>query len=250
MISVFTPSHNPQFLDEAYDSLKAQTYEDWEWVVLLNGGVEWTPPEDFRVRVFTSESRGIGRLKAEAVTYCEGEFLVELDHDDLLTSNALMEIRNAFRPDVGLVYSNWAHIDEFGEPINSEPWPLSVGWLYYTDQVDGREMTVFQALPATPSNLARIWYTPNHVRAFSREAYDSVGGYRPLPFLDDQDLVSRLFCFGPFVHVEECLYLQRQHPSQSQVQSAVNALIQTETVAMGDEWLPHLAAAWRGRREG
>ena len=35
-ISVFTPSHNPKWLDEVYESLKAQTNPDWEWVVLLN----------------------------------------------------------------------------------------------------------------------------------------------------------------------------------------------------------------------
>ncbi|MDT0467048.1 hypothetical protein [Streptomyces gibsoniae] len=34
--SIFTPSHQPRFLDECLASLQAQTYSDWEWIVLLN----------------------------------------------------------------------------------------------------------------------------------------------------------------------------------------------------------------------
>ena len=33
--SVFTPSDNPRFLNDAYRSLRSQTLADWEWIVLL-----------------------------------------------------------------------------------------------------------------------------------------------------------------------------------------------------------------------
>ena len=38
--SIITPTHSPKnipFLLELYDSLKEQTYSNWEWVLLLNG---------------------------------------------------------------------------------------------------------------------------------------------------------------------------------------------------------------------
>ena len=43
--SLITPEHsvkNIPFLLELYDSIKKQTYEDWEWVLYLNNGFEKT----------------------------------------------------------------------------------------------------------------------------------------------------------------------------------------------------------------
>ena len=62
-VSVFTPSHRPTYLSEAFASLQRQTFHDWEWIVLLNHGARWTPPHpDPRVRVVTdNHTTGVGR---------------------------------------------------------------------------------------------------------------------------------------------------------------------------------------------
>ena len=85
-VSVFTPSHQPRYLDECFRSLRAQTFEDWEWVVVLNQGARWRPPEpDPRVRVEVKDDLvGVGAAKRHACAVARGEFLVELDHDDIL----------------------------------------------------------------------------------------------------------------------------------------------------------------------
>ena len=57
-VSVFTPSHDPRYLNDAYESLAKQSVADWEWIVLLNKGARWTPPdEDPRVKVSRAASR-------------------------------------------------------------------------------------------------------------------------------------------------------------------------------------------------
>ena len=86
MISVFTPSHDPKYLTECYTSLNEQTYEDWEWVVLLNNGAEWTGPKDERVKIqrSTAEGKGVGYYKGQAILQCKGDIFLELDHDDVL----------------------------------------------------------------------------------------------------------------------------------------------------------------------
>ena len=38
-VSVFTPSHNPRFLDDCYRSMAAQTYDDWE--IAADGSKHW-----------------------------------------------------------------------------------------------------------------------------------------------------------------------------------------------------------------
>ena len=247
-ISVFTPSHDPTYLDDAYKSLDSQILEDWEWVVLLNAGAEWTSPvPDPRVRVIASSvTDRIGALKAKAVEFCRAPKLVELDHDDLLTPDALMAVDRSL-DFAGFCFSDWSHIRSDGSPDPDRPWSPAHGWLYYDTLVDRTLRTVTRAQAATPRNLSRIWWSPNHLRAFTRAAYDQVGGYSDLDILDDQDLMSRLYLTTPFTHIKRCLYLQRLHAAQSQVRQDLNDRIQVETVEMGDRWLSAMTRVWESR---
>ena len=96
-VSVFTPSHRSGFLDDCYASLAAQTFADWEWVVVLNAGAVWTPPDDARVHLHRGDAlTGVGAVKRRACELATGEILVECDHDDVLASTALAEIVEAF----------------------------------------------------------------------------------------------------------------------------------------------------------
>jgi hypothetical protein len=38
--SIFTPTHNAKYLLRAAESLSAQTFKDFEWLILPNAGVE------------------------------------------------------------------------------------------------------------------------------------------------------------------------------------------------------------------
>ena len=86
------------------------------------------------------------------------------------------------------------------------------GWVYTPGTIDGQEYDRCHALAPTPHNVGYIWYAPNHVRAFRRSAYDEVGGYdAELEYLDDQELMSRLYLDGEFAQIKRCLYFQRVH---------------------------------------
>ena len=176
-ISVFTVTHHPRFLDECFDSLLAQTYEDWEWVVLLNSGARWRPARsDPRLRIVIDDSiSGVGAAKHRACAEAGGAVLVELDHDDILASDALAEITRAFdeNPAASLVYSHTAQILEDGSRDDSR-FDISNGWVYHDTTVDGREVQYVEAMAPTPHNVSYIWFAPNHVRAYDRAAYERV----------------------------------------------------------------------------
>ena len=61
--SLVTPEHNPnnvKFLLELYDSIKNQTYTNWEWVLFLNNNcvIENIPDiikTDWQVKIFRTE---------------------------------------------------------------------------------------------------------------------------------------------------------------------------------------------------
>jgi GT2 family glycosyltransferase len=238
--SVFTASHNPRWLDECFESVVAQSASDWEWIVVLNGGAQWAAPRaGYRVMVIDARRElGVGEAKGLACEWASGEFLVELDHDDLLAPDALERIGDAFEehPEAVLVYSHWAQILEDGSADESR-FSAASGWEYRAGSFDGRSVTHAIALPPTPHNVA-----------FRAAAYEAVGGYdRSLDILDDQDLMARLYLRGAFVLIDRCLYLQRMHENNTHRDGVLNERIQRETVALYDTYFERAALAWAQR---
>lgn len=199
-ISVFTPTHDLTYLARAYESLCAQTHEDWEWVVLLNGESKYKQlPFDTcsRVHVWTTDTGPVvGTLKREAAGYCTGEWIVELDHDDELLPDCLAEIAKSI---ADFVYSDNIR-------IGSELFSPVYGW----EHIQAEEPYVVTPEPY-PSNLSRIWYAPDHVRAWRRDFYQRIGGHADMPVCDDHDLVCRSYLAGTVEHIAKPLYKYNVH---------------------------------------
>jgi hypothetical protein len=252
-ITVFTPSHDTRYLGQAYDSLREQTFSDWEWIVLLNRKAPaWKPAtEDERVRVSRAPAgaRGVGALKRAACELAGGEILLELDHDDRLSRGCLAAVVDAFEdPAVVLAYSDFAQINGDGSP-NRDRFDPNFGWVYTRGTIDGQSYDRCHSLAPTPHNIAYIWYAPNHVRAFRRTAYEQVGGYNAeLEYLDDQELMCRLYLAGEFRQIKRCLYFQRVHDSNTQRDLRINPAIQEQTVGYYLEFIEDLALAWAKRQ--
>ena len=246
MISVFTPSHDPKYLDDCYKSLQEQTNSNWEWIVLINGEAIWERPNDDRVKVgyASPEIKGVGALKRDAVSRCTGDVILELDHDDMLMPTALMDVEYVFdtMPDVGFVYSDTAQILKDGTPDLSEPFGPDYGWKYYSEEGFKGALS----FEDYPHNLSYIWYAPNHLRAFRSALYAEIEGYRAnLEVLDDQDIMTQFYQTTNFYHIPEILYLQRVHPDNTQ--TVRNSEIQTGTVDMYYNTIEANCLAWANR---
>ncbi|MFZ1302076.1 MAG: glycosyltransferase [Candidatus Microsaccharimonas sp.] len=248
LVSIITPSHNPQFLNQAYESLVAQTLSEWEWIVLLNNGAAWKSPEDERVKVISgAKVTGVGDAKRQACEYATGDIIFELDHDDVLLPKALAKTIATFKkhPAASLVYSDAAVIDS-NEKLIDTIYAEGFNWEYQTYK--GTSVpTTFQP---TPHNVSLIWYAPNHFRAFRRSAYLEVGGYNSeLDILDDQDLMSRLYQRGEFIKIPEILYLQRNHDANTQKEPVLNSRIQAETWMLYEHHFEQNTLAWAKRNK-
>ena len=91
--SVYTPTHNAQYLLRAAESLKSQKFKDFEWLIMPNGNAELPElsklPNCRIIEPSNKNSKTIGLLKGECCDAAKGEVLVELDHDDELTPYCL-----------------------------------------------------------------------------------------------------------------------------------------------------------------
>ncbi len=67
-----------------------------------------------------------------------------------------------------------------------------------------------KSLPITPGRLGNIWFAPDHVRAWRKSVYDSVGGHdHEMDVCDDLDLMHRLYMVTKFAFIDKVLYIYR-----------------------------------------
>lgn len=121
----------PEFLRELIDSIIQQTYKNWE-LCLTDGTGEDTPLKsivekycnrDNRIKYrVLSENKGISENTNAAFDMATGEFIVLVDHDDVLPANALYECTKAINEDntIDVIYSDEDKIDMDGK-IRFEP---------------------------------------------------------------------------------------------------------------------------------
>ena len=221
LVSVFTPTDSVKHLRECYDSLCNQMYSNWEWILVPNGALKQASRipakirKDPRVSVHyfplpDGGSGNIGGLKKFATHHCSGQLYVELDHDDILTPDALLEIVAAYKKTgAGFLYSNFVSFREDGSSIT---YPEANGWESYPVTINEQRYLASRAFPPTADSLHRLITTPNHVRVWSKEAYNKLGGHDPTRSVcDDFDLVTKAYIERiDFHHIDKCLYLYRQ----------------------------------------
>ena len=214
MISIFTPTHNLSWLHESYASLCSQTRTDWEWIIIPNGPARGYCRgfNDSRVRVINAppEIDGkIGPLKKFACTQARGVAVLELDHDDLLFPEAIAEAEKAFADGTAdFVYSNSVNHDfRVDYPM---VWNGTYGWTHRPFIWRNRFMLESVSGAPNPANFSRIWYAPNHFRAWRTTFYNRIGGHNPtLTAGDDHELVCRSYVHGKCLHLDQPLYLYR-----------------------------------------
>lgn len=228
MISIYTPTHiyNPKILVETYLSLKRQTFREFEWIILVNGNALnnftdiTTLFSDPWIKIYKSNlTDNIGSLKASCCELALGDILLELDHDDYLSDDALEEINKVYsnHPEVQFVYSNTIRFMD-GTNVPATPFRKDCGWEFR--KVGDMIETV--AFPASAQYLRRIEWAPDHVRSFRKSAYKKINGYdKTLQVGDDHDIVCRFYIeFGEngFYRIDKPLYFYRVYSENTSSQ--------------------------------
>jgi len=98
IFTVFTPTFNRvHTLSRVYESLKAQTFHNFEWVIVDDGSTDntyevvkrWKEEADFQIRYFWQQNRGKHIAFNRGVREAHGEFFLPLDSDDACMPEAL-----------------------------------------------------------------------------------------------------------------------------------------------------------------
>jgi len=196
-VSVVLPVYNGSaYLRESIESVRAQTLEDWELIVVDDCSTDDSAVvadacagEDARIRVVRhEENRKLPAALNTGFRQAGGEFFTWTSCDNRYRPRALERMRDALRstPEAGLVYARQAFMNE-----------------------EGTELDIAPLHP--PANLA----VGNPVRAcflYRRIVDETIGGYDENYFLaEDYDFWLRASIHFGFATLDEVLYDYRVH---------------------------------------
>ena len=134
-VSVVVPSFNGlPYLREAVASILGQTLAAIELVLVDDGSTDDTASyvatiADPRLRYLQQENRGLAASRNVGIRAARGPYVAFLDHDDRFALDKLARQASVLdeRPDVGVVYTGWRHIDATGRAMRRTGW----------DRIDG-----------------------------------------------------------------------------------------------------------------
>lgn len=138
-VSVIVPAYNcPDLLAEALQSVRAQTYADYEVIVVDDGSDDetWRVARELaegwpKLRAVRIEHRGLAAARNRGIAEMTGEWIALLDADDLWRGDKLQRCMDylAAHPELSIVYTPMAPVGADGEPIRGHCKPCHAGKL-------------------------------------------------------------------------------------------------------------------------
>ena len=201
LVSILVANYNNgQYLQEAVNSILAQTYPNWEIVIVDDCSTDSSHdlyPQlsaDSRIHIFYNERNfGAGYTKRRCVEESRGEICGFVDPDDLLAEpDVIKQMVDAHldHPAVSLVYSGCYETDENLNVIREVP---------------GRDFTQKSALETCSWPI-------RHFVTFKKKCYDETVGIDPfMKRAVDYDMYYKLEEVGEILHLDRILYIYRHN---------------------------------------
>jgi len=200
-VSVVIPCYNTaKYLGEAIESVLAQTYSDFEIIVVDDGSTDDTPQvvrsfDDTRISYIYQENKGLSGARNTGIHHSQGRYIAFLDADDYFLPNKLAD-QVAFlegHEELGLVAGGYLRIDQDGAVI--EKCAGRLGGISAQTQLTGNQFIIHCTL------IRRSWI-------------DKIGGFdESLGGSEEWDFHSRLAIAGcPMYRTKDCVCAYRFVP--------------------------------------
>lgn len=143
-VSVIIPVYNGEkYLQQTLESVFAQTYTDYEVIVIDDGSTDSTPQilESYKdsIRYVSQENQGVSAARNHGLYLARGELVAFLDADDLFLPHKLAKQVAVFDkfPDLGIVNSGFRILNDADNTIIEVKWWKDIpklhneAWLLY-----------------------------------------------------------------------------------------------------------------------
>lgn len=122
LVSIIVPCYNLfQYLPETLDSVIAQTYQNWECIIINDGSIDDTEKtaklyvdRDRRFKYIYQNNQGVSSARNNAIRNSTGTYILPLDADDLIAPQYIEEAVQILNNsnDIKIAYCNY---EMFGE---------------------------------------------------------------------------------------------------------------------------------------
>jgi glycosyltransferase involved in cell wall biosynthesis len=201
---VMTVYNTEQYLALAIDSILAQTYEDFEFIVIDDGSTDRSADivrdyatRDGRIRLTSRPNTGVVRAANEGIGQARGKYLARMDSDDISMPHRFARQVSYLdaNPDCVLVGSRVQIVDPYGSPVAVSGQKLAHEDIDAELLTSGGGWAVVQ-----PSAMMRL------------DAVRQAGGYRgSVNMSEDHDLFLRLAERGKVANLSEPVLQYRRH---------------------------------------
>lgn len=194
LISIIIPAYNRAYkISDAIKSIQAQTYQNWELIVVDDGSkdnikevMHQVCAKDNRIQFIRhNHNRGAQAARNTGIKMAKGEWIAFLDSDDQwLPESLTLRMEVARRDNVAVVHSG-AYIQHNGKAPEIYHLPAWSGNIYRN--ILAKEGPVFPALLVKKKALERIGYLDERITAYQewdtciRLAKYFEFGFVPLP---------------------------------------------------------------------
>lgn len=138
LVSIVMPAYNAErYLDEAVESVLAQTYPNWELLLVNDASSDNTSAKasawqerDSRIKVTDLEvNGGVAAARNRALEQARGQYIAFLDSDDSWDAEKLAkQLQFMTDTETRVCYTNYRRIDETGEILGRVQAPIQVSY--------------------------------------------------------------------------------------------------------------------------
>lgn len=121
LISVYITNYNyARFLKKAIDSVLSQSCHDYELLIIDDGSTDDSKniiegyASNPKIKIIYQHNKGLNVTNNIAIRAASGKYIIRLDADDYLVSNALEQMSGELEanPELGMIFPNYYYIDE------------------------------------------------------------------------------------------------------------------------------------------
>ena len=171
LVSIITPCYNGEkYIRETIDSVIAQTYPDWEMIIVDDGSkdnsaaiVREYADKDPRIQLIQQANAGSAAARNNGIRRAEGQYIALLDADDLWHPDFLKkQIEFMKRKDAVCVYCSYRRIDENSREILRPT--------YAKEVITTKDMKVMNQIGC----LSGLYDSSRHGKIYLKESLKSI----------------------------------------------------------------------------
>ena len=214
-VSVIMPAYNSEvYIRESIDSVLAQTFADFELIVVDDGSTDTTAAivesyTDSRIRLIRQPNRGVSEARNTGIEAARGQYITFLDSDDLYYPDFLKTLHRLIQSNqTEMAFSNYSESDRAEDMQKTDVNKIRC---FIKDKLSGtRILTSDSQIDGLPVHINSVMISKKLIEQYHLRFIPGVRMYE-----DGNFLFKAFLAAGKIYGTCVCLEHYRRHPGSA-----------------------------------